>query len=414
MPRNGSGVMSKVAGTTATPNSVIESAKYNATIDDIIADLNAARPIVAGGTGATSVIGAADGFSTKGADIASSTTTDIGAATGRYVNITGTTTITGLGTKTSGVVRICTFTGALTLTHNATSLILPGGANIQTAAGDVAVFVSEGGGNWRCANFQRAAASPLVGGITYGQCRLTLSGGNLSLGRFNGRLLTINGVHETIPSTAPTLAATSLTPSTLYYIYAYMNSGTMTLEASTTAYATDATTGVVIKSGDATRTLVGMARPVTGPAWSDTVKQRFVRSWFNETGVSLFSNFTANRSRGSTTPGEVNSEIRCEALLWDGEIANVSIVGSAQNNTADGGTVTCVGIDSTSVIEPSGSIYLTSSTQPGPVVAQAVKFGLSEGYHYATLLGFSNATGTVTWYGDSDGRRTSLSMRLSK
>jgi len=155
MPRNGSGVYSKPAGTTAIADTLIESAKYNQTIDDLVADANEARPITAGGTGGVTAIAGCDNLSTKGADIASATTTDIGAATGRYVNITGTTTITGLGTKTAGVVRICTFTGALTLTHNATSLILPGGANITTAAGDVAVFVSEGSGNWRCASFQR-------------------------------------------------------------------------------------------------------------------------------------------------------------------------------------------------------------------------------------------------------------------
>lgn len=54
MPRNGSGVYSKPAGTTAVENTVIESAKYNQTIDDLVADANAARPITAGGTGATS------------------------------------------------------------------------------------------------------------------------------------------------------------------------------------------------------------------------------------------------------------------------------------------------------------------------------------------------------------------------
>ena len=93
----------------------------------------------------------------KGTDIASATTTDIGAATGLYVDITGTTTITGFGTTTAGVVRILQFDGALTLTHNATSLILPDAANITTVAGDVAIFVSEGSGNWRCVNYQTAA-----------------------------------------------------------------------------------------------------------------------------------------------------------------------------------------------------------------------------------------------------------------
>lgn len=58
MPRNGSGVYSAPAGTTATPNTPIESAKYNAFVADLTNDLNLARPIVAGGTGATTKSGA--------------------------------------------------------------------------------------------------------------------------------------------------------------------------------------------------------------------------------------------------------------------------------------------------------------------------------------------------------------------
>ncbi len=100
----------------------------------------------------------------KGADIASATTTNIGSATGNYVQITGTTTITGLGTAAAGVWRNVTFTGALLLTYNATSLILPTSANITTAAGDTAIFVSEGSGNWRCLSYQRRSGAALVGG----------------------------------------------------------------------------------------------------------------------------------------------------------------------------------------------------------------------------------------------------------
>lgn len=98
----------------------------------------------------------------KGADIASATTTDIGAATGNFVDVTGTTTITGLGTVQAGTQRKVRFTGALTLTHNATSLILPTGANITTAAGDCAEFVSLGSGNWRCVNYMRASGAALA------------------------------------------------------------------------------------------------------------------------------------------------------------------------------------------------------------------------------------------------------------
>lgn len=93
----------------------------------------------------------------KGSDIASASSIDLGAATGEFVDVTGTTTITGLGTVAAGIVRTVRFTGALTLTHNATSLILPGGANITTANGDCAQFRSLGSGNWVCVAYVPAA-----------------------------------------------------------------------------------------------------------------------------------------------------------------------------------------------------------------------------------------------------------------
>jgi hypothetical protein len=99
----------------------------------------------------------------KGSDIASATTTDIGAATGGFVDVTGTTTITGLGTVAAGIVRTVRFTGALTLTYNATSLILPGSANITTANGDTAIFRSLGSGNWICIAYIPRSGGPIAG-----------------------------------------------------------------------------------------------------------------------------------------------------------------------------------------------------------------------------------------------------------
>lgn len=97
-------------------------------------------------------------------DIASAATTDIGAAVGNYVTVTGTTTITSLGTAPAGARRVVRFAGALTLTYNATNLILPTAASITTAAGDIATFVSEGAGAWRCITYLRADGTPLAGG----------------------------------------------------------------------------------------------------------------------------------------------------------------------------------------------------------------------------------------------------------
>lgn len=98
----------------------------------------------------------------KGTNIASATTTDIGAAVGNFVHITGTVTITGLGTIQAGTRREVVFDGILTLTHNGTSLILPGAANITTAAGDSATFESEGSGNWKCVKYMKASGRAVI------------------------------------------------------------------------------------------------------------------------------------------------------------------------------------------------------------------------------------------------------------
>lgn len=95
--------------------------------------------------------------------VASAGTTNIGAELSNFVIISGTTGITSFGTANAGILRYVRFSGALTLTHNGTSLILPTAANITTVAGDTAVFVSEGSGNWRCLGYTRASGAALSG-----------------------------------------------------------------------------------------------------------------------------------------------------------------------------------------------------------------------------------------------------------
>jgi hypothetical protein len=93
-------------------------------------------------------------------NLASATTTDIGAQNSVFLNITGTTTITSFGTNYNGP-RYVRFDNALTLTHNATTLILPGATDITTAAGDSAIVVPSGSpaNGWRVAGYQKADGS---------------------------------------------------------------------------------------------------------------------------------------------------------------------------------------------------------------------------------------------------------------
>ena len=95
---------------------------------------------------------------TEGAAVASDATVVLDTATGDFVHITGTTTITAV-TLAQGRQAVAVFDGALTFTHGS-SLILPGAANITTAAGDVAVLRGEGSSVTRCILYQRAAVVP--------------------------------------------------------------------------------------------------------------------------------------------------------------------------------------------------------------------------------------------------------------
>lgn len=88
--------------------------------------------------------------------IASASTCDISASISNNIIISGTTTITSFGTTNKNCIRYIKFSGALTLTHNATSLILPTAANITTVAGDTCIAVSDNTGNWTVINYQRA------------------------------------------------------------------------------------------------------------------------------------------------------------------------------------------------------------------------------------------------------------------
>ena len=134
--------------------------------------------IADGGTNASSAVAAADNLNTKSTNIASASTTDLSTATGTLAHITGTTTITAFGTVAAGAERVLVFDGVLTLTHNATSLILPGAANIITAAGDIGIFRSEGSGNWRCVGFVRAANAPQsTGSASWGGSIIDAAGG---------------------------------------------------------------------------------------------------------------------------------------------------------------------------------------------------------------------------------------------
>lgn len=172
------------------------------------ADITAGTLAIArGGTGQGTAAAAFDAlFGTAEAQIASAATTDIGAATTQKIEITGTVTITAFGTVAAGVMRWVRFSGALTVTHNATSLISPTGASITTAAGDFMLVMSLGSGNWRILVHKAAAGG---GGGTPGGSNTQVQYNNS--GAFAGAAgITTDGTDLTIASASRLLWSTDL------------------------------------------------------------------------------------------------------------------------------------------------------------------------------------------------------------
>ena len=98
----------------------------------------------------------------QGADVASGAALPV-LTDGNYFDVTGTTTVTSINTTGGAGTQIkLHFDGAVLLTHHATNLILPGGANITTAAGDEAEFIEYGAGTYRCTNYAAATGKAVV------------------------------------------------------------------------------------------------------------------------------------------------------------------------------------------------------------------------------------------------------------
>ena len=115
--------------------------------------------------------------------IAAAATTDLGSKTyATFLTLTGTaTTITGLGTVSAGIYKFVVYNAAHSVTHNATSLILQGGASHTFANGDVSLFVSLGSGNWRELFYSGGAYQPLDADLT-AIAALAVTDGNFIVG----------------------------------------------------------------------------------------------------------------------------------------------------------------------------------------------------------------------------------------
>src|SRR5215831_7881887 len=186
-------------------------------------------------------------------------------------------------------------TGLVTVTGSGGATI-NGNASQTLSQGDAVELFSNGTPAYQAI----ITKAPVAGGgaalVQYGGKLSYVSATALQFVPFMGGYVALNGAQRAIPSggivgLANTgvfvggVAAQNLAANTVYLVYLFDNAGTLTADFWTPAagpHATSSTAGNVgteIRSGDNTRSLIGIIRTITGGQFADSATQRFVRSW---------------------------------------------------------------------------------------------------------------------------------------
>ncbi|HEY6426023.1 MAG TPA: hypothetical protein VIX84_02215, partial [Acidimicrobiales bacterium] len=238
----------------------------------------------------------------------------------------------------------------------------------------------------------------------HGGCRLTVaSTTSLTLSPYGIGLLLLNGVSQPVPSAGIMATNASLAVSTLYYAYAQMVSGSMVLNLSTTGHVTSAS-GVEVKSGDATQTLVGMVFTDASTHFNDTPVLRNCANWFNRANKSVNTS-GVGASTTSTSFVELSASARAEICLWADEAPFLVSANSVSVSVAGNTGQLCMGVDGVA-----GGAGSTSTSAGASQTEPAFGFFsglLAEGHHvfspFGSVSSGATATFSLTTYGTMRG-----------
>jgi hypothetical protein len=202
-------------------------------------------------------------------------------------------------------------------------------------------------------------------------------------------------------SAAVALSNSGLSASTVYNVYAYDNAGTITLEASTTARATDSAYGVETKSGDATRTLVGKIRTNGSSEFVDSAAARLVLTWFGWQAVEGEVQKSGDIATTSMSWVEASTDYRVEFLCWGGRRVLLLAEGDVGVGAAADIVLAGLGLDNATLIAGSGAFwnYATASDSAYGMLYCRAFVTPSEGYHTSRFLQRSNGGASMTYFG---------------
>lgn len=246
-------------------------------------------------------------------------------------------------------------------------------------------------------------------GASYGtaNCRLVyVSATSIRLDPFGGDSIKIAGVVYQIPQAGVSISNAGLAANTLYYVYAYMNAGVMTLELSTTGWIwsiLSTNIGVACKNGDNTRSLVGMIRTIntTPGQFADSATLRFVASFYNRRPRGM-QKATATTNTNSVSILELGGgNERLNFLMWSDTAAHLFYMVPTDlpdNGSAASTGYSWVGVDGVAQTGACGTTYVYNGSLGNSFQAVSNSFDYegSEGFHYFHVLwGVSTAGHTM-------------------
>lgn len=401
-------------------------------------------------------------------DITSAATTDIGTLASHNANVTGVVTITSFGStaSVSFPIYFVKFASSLTLTNNASTLVIPGGNNIQTSSGDSAIVEYLGAGAWRVRDYNyvnppfvpppqgrltltsgspvmtadvTTSASvfytpylgnmvPIYNGITFTpvvfpEQTLTLVAGHAAntnydvFDAFNGTTLTTCTGPAWTSDTVRGTGAGTTELERKFGIQANKNSMTCRNGATTFTVAADFGTylGTFRTSGSTGDTL-WVANPAAAAGGGNA--RLYLWNMYNRVTVSAFSKDSTDTwiyTLATWRAANASNSNRISLVLGlneDTGFATYTIGHSIGNSAAGRAGYTGIGLDSTSAW--TGAPALQVNGGGGMVNTQTATFNglIGTGSHFLQALEYSDALDNRTWYGDS-GTPLNVQMALT-
>ena len=273
----------------------------------------------------------------KGADVASATALPV-LTDGNYFDVTGTTTVTSINTTGgAGTLIKLHFDAILILTHHATDLILPGGANITTAAGDEAEFIEYDTGDYRCTNYSKADGTSVVGGLDDNSVTLAkMAGGTdgnlitydasgdpayVTTGT-SGQILTSGGT-----GVAPTFQTAASGGKVLQVASSAMSTSGMETSTSTDA---DMVTVTLTPASSSNKFLILASNPQSYSASSSPHGRVRVYSDLTSSYIGTCSTYQGNGNPGYVGGGAISVEQSLSS--WSSGSVTIRLKGSSGNN----------------------------------------------------------------------------------